>query len=141
MALTQEPAQAVAPPQAAPVSEFVAFLSETSLEDLRQRWRSAHPGVAIPKGLSRDLMIRGIVWNEQCSRYGGLPAEAERVLDKMARQLATSGTLEIERSVRPKAGTRIIRAVLRSSRCIWRDSRSSRRANAASIRSAPSGDR
>ncbi len=109
MALTQEPAQAVAPPQAAPVSEFVAFLSETSLEDLRQRWRSAHPGVAIPKGLSRDLMIRGIVWNEQCSRYGGLPAEAERVLDKMARQLATSGTLEIERSVRPKAGTRIIR--------------------------------
>lgn len=96
MALTQEPAQAVAPPQAAPVSEFVAFLSETSLEDLRQRWRSAHPGVAIPKGLSRDLMIRGIVWNEQCSRYGGLPAEAERVLDKMARQLATSGTLDVD---------------------------------------------
>ena len=109
MAFTQVPAQAIARPQAAPVSEFIAFLSETSLEDLRQRWRSAHPGVVVPKGLSRDLMIRGIVWKEQCSRYGGLTAETERVLDKMARQLATSGTLDIERSVRPKTGTRIIR--------------------------------
>ncbi|WP_126176891.1 DUF2924 domain-containing protein [Tsuneonella rigui] len=109
MAFTQGPAQAPAPPQAAPLSEFVALLTESSLEDLRQRWRSAHPGVVIPKGLSRDLMIRGIVWNDQCSRYGGLPADTERVLDKMARQLATSGTLDVERSVRPKTGTRIIR--------------------------------
>ena len=30
-------------------------------------------------------------------------------LEKMARQLAVSGTLEIERSVRPKPGTRLIR--------------------------------
>ncbi len=54
-------------------------------------------------------MIRGIAWKEQCTRFGGLPVQTERTLDKMVRQLDASGTLEIERSVRPKTGTRIIR--------------------------------
>jgi hypothetical protein len=40
---------------------------------------------------------------------GGLARQAERRLAEYARQLATTGTLEIERSVRPKPGTRLIR--------------------------------
>ena len=54
-------------------------------------------------------MIRGIAWREQCHRFGGVSAGTERTLDKMERQLKASGTLEIERSVRPKTGTRILR--------------------------------
>jgi hypothetical protein len=65
--------------------------------------------LVLPKGLSRDLMVRGITWQEQCGGYGGLASEIERMLEKMARQLKASGTLEIERSVRPKTGTRILR--------------------------------
>lgn len=109
MAFTQQHVQALAPTQSAPIGDLISFLSEASLEDLRQRWCAIHRGAVIPKGLSRDLMIRAIVWNEQSDRYGGLASESERLLEKMARQLATSGTLEIERSVRPKTGTRIIR--------------------------------
>lgn len=109
MAFTQQRAQAAALAQSAPIVELVDFLSGTSLEDLRQRWRAAHSGVVFPRGLSRDLMVRGIAWKEQCSRSGGLSASTEHTLDKLARQLKTSGTLEIERSVRPKTGTRIIR--------------------------------
>lgn len=97
------------PAQFAPMSELVASLSQAPLEDLRQRWRAAHPGVVLPKGLSRDLMIRGIAWKEQCLRFGAMSAAAERILDKMELQLRCSGTLEIERSVRPKSGTRIFR--------------------------------
>lgn len=83
-------------------------LSAAPLDELRERWRAAHPGTVLPKGLSRDLLVRGIAWNLQCARFGGLEPRIERSL-KMARQLAVSGTLEIERSVRPKPGTRLIR--------------------------------
>lgn len=91
------------------VKVLIAQLNELPLGHLRQRWRGAHPGVQIPERLSRDLMVRSITWHEQCSRYGGLAPATERVLDKMARQLEVTGTLEIERSVRPKTGTRILR--------------------------------
>lgn len=82
---------------------------QAPLADLRKKWRSAHPELSLPTGLSRDLMVRSIAWSEQCERYGGLSPASLNMLEKMARQLKTSGTLEIERSVRPKAGTRIIR--------------------------------
>ena len=91
------------------IGSIVDDLLGAPLDDLRSRWRAAHPGVVMPKGLPRDLLARGIAWSIQCARYGGLEPAAQRSLDKMARQLAASGTLEIERSVRPKPGTRLIR--------------------------------
>lgn len=54
-------------------------------------------------------MVSGIAWQEQCRRYGGMPLATERLLSKLARQLKASGTLEMERSIRPKTGTRILR--------------------------------
>jgi hypothetical protein len=88
---------------------LIARLAKLPLEDLRTRWRLSHAGIRLPERLSRDLMIRGIAWEEQGSRYGGLPQATMRLLDKMAAQLDISGTLDIERSVRPKTGTRILR--------------------------------
>ena len=92
-----------------PVSALLDYLNQLSLDDLRQSWRAAHPGVALPHRLSCDLMVRAIAWQVQCLRCGGLGPASERLLEKMARQLEISGTLEIERSVRPKTGTKIIR--------------------------------
>jgi hypothetical protein len=63
----------------------------------------------LPDKLPRDLLVRSIAWAIQGGRHGGLPSAIERALEKMSRQLATTGTLEIERSVRPKPGTRLIR--------------------------------
>ncbi len=79
------------------------------LSELRSKWSAAHPGVAIPAGLPRDLIVRGILWSVQCKQFGDISTAVERKLDGLAHQLAVSGTLEIERSVRPKAGTRLIR--------------------------------
>lgn len=93
----------------ASIPTLVGRLMQAPLDDLRNTWRSAHPGLPLPTGLSRDLMVRGIAWSEQCKRYGGLSPAIQTMLDKMAGQLKASGTLEIERSVRPKIGTRIIR--------------------------------
>jgi hypothetical protein len=91
------------------VVELIAQLQELRLPELRYEWLAAHAGVVMPKGLPRDLMVRSIAWQEQCARYGGLASATERLLDEMVRQLEVSGTLEIERSVRPKAGTRMLR--------------------------------
>jgi hypothetical protein len=93
----------------ASISALIVHLMQASLGDLRKRWRSAHPGLPLPKGLSRDLMVRAIAWFEQCNRFGGLAPANQIMLDKLARQLKASGNLEIERSVKPKTGTRIIR--------------------------------
>lgn len=90
-------------------ASFISDLLNAPLNDIKKKWRLAHPGVPPPMGLSRDLMVRGIVWAEQCKRNGGVEPANERLLDRMARQLRASGTLEIERSVRPKIGTRMIR--------------------------------
>jgi hypothetical protein len=54
-------------------------------------------------------MVRGIAWAEQCQRYEGLTLTVQRLLNHIVRHLEVSGTLEIERSVRPKTGTRILR--------------------------------
>ena len=93
----------------ASIASFVSDLLSAPLHIVREKWRRAHRGVPLPLGLPRDVMVRGITWHEQCTRYGGLAPATERVLDKMARQLEVTGTLEIERSVRPKTGTRILR--------------------------------
>lgn len=93
----------------ASIGAIASDLLKTSLDDLRLKWRNAHPGVPLPKDLPRDLLVRDIAWAEQCRRCGGMDPTSQRLLDKMARQLKASGTLEIERCVRPKIGTRIIR--------------------------------
>ncbi len=79
------------------------------LEVLRRTWQRHHPAVRMPYQLPRDLLVRSIMWQVQEATYGGLSRETLRTLERMAHQLATTGTLEIEREVRLKTGTRLIR--------------------------------
>ena len=93
----------------APIDEIIEALSAPPIADLREEWKRQHPHLMMPHRLSRDLLIRSITWKIQCERHGGLSQRAKRQLDEYARQLKTTGTLSIERSVMPKAGTRLIR--------------------------------
>jgi len=88
---------------------FIDDLLDLPLADLRQRWLAAHPETTLPKRMSRDLLVRSIAWQRQTGMHGGLGKQAHKQLDKLAQQLARSGTLEMEREVRLKPGTRLVR--------------------------------
>lgn len=92
-----------------PLNDVIVELITLPIADLRDQWRAAHPTLTMPDKLPRDLLVRSIVWSIQSEQRGGLSSAAERSLDKMSRQLATTGSLELDRTVRPKPGTRLIR--------------------------------
>jgi hypothetical protein len=75
---------------------------------LRRLWEDAY-GVPPPKGLGRELLARGISWKEQEKLHGGLPPALKRELDRLAKQLNQSGDLDVERQLRLRAGTRLVR--------------------------------
>ncbi len=91
------------------LSETLDYLMQTPLLDLRSEWHRWHPGLQIPKGLPRDLLVRSVVWQMQAKERGGLPPLLVRQFDALAAQLATSGDLDMEREVRLKPGTRLVR--------------------------------
>jgi hypothetical protein len=57
----------------------VAQLANLPREELTERWRKIY-GVAPPKGVRNDLMIRAVAWHLQVKRLGGLSAETRRLL-------------------------------------------------------------
>lgn len=87
----------------------IAGLLAMPIHKLRRAWESEHSGQALPDRLPRDLLVRSIAWKWQCEEGRGPSKSVASRLDELARQLAVSGTIEIERSVRPKIGTRLIR--------------------------------
>ena len=61
------------------VAAEVAVLSGLSRADLAARWQKIY-GMAPPKGVRQELMVRAIAWHLQASRLGGLSAETRRLL-------------------------------------------------------------
>ena len=57
----------------------VAQLADLPREALSERWREIY-GVAPPRGIRNDLMIRAVAWHLQAKRLGGLSAETRRLL-------------------------------------------------------------
>ena len=76
---------------------------------LRAEWRRRHRGQPMPEGMSSDLLARSIAWALQEKALGGLPPARLRELDRLARQLAEAGELDLERQRQLKAGTRLVR--------------------------------
>lgn len=91
------------------IAETVATLFALPLPDLRHEWRRHHPSTPLPDGLPRDLLVRTIAWQLQEREDGAMPSALRRRLDKLAAQLDQSGSLDIEREVSLKAGTKLIR--------------------------------
>lgn len=87
----------------------VACLTGAALPDLRNEWRRVHPALSLPSGLPRDLLVRMVAWREQEREFGAMPPSVDRRLDKLAAQLERSGSLDIEREVSLKPGTKLIR--------------------------------
>ena len=87
----------------------IARLLSLPLVDLRAEWHRHHPGSQMPERLPRDLLVRAIAWNLQEREHGAFPAALTRRLERLSGQLSRSGTLDIEREVSLKAGTRLLR--------------------------------
>ena len=65
------------------VAETLDRLSTLTLFELRDEWRRLHR-MSPPMRLSRDLLIRGIVYKLQERAYGGLPKAVARKLEQEA---------------------------------------------------------
>lgn len=87
----------------------IAKLTHASLPEIRSEWQRWHPGLQMPQSLPRDLLLRSIAWQMQAKEHGTLSSKVLRQLEALAAQLATSGDLDMEREVRLKAGTRLVR--------------------------------
>ena len=61
------------------LAEELALIETLSREELAARWAKAF-GTAAPAGVRRDLLMRGIAWDMQTRRLGGLSAVARRLL-------------------------------------------------------------
>lgn len=91
------------------IAETVAALAASPLPALREEWHRHHPSTPLPAGLPRDLLVRTIAWKLQQREEGTMPGALRRRLDKLAAQLEQSGSLDIEREVSLKPGTKLIR--------------------------------
>ena len=83
----------------------IARLETLSTEVLREEWRRLHQ-TAPPKRLSREILMRGIIYSMQEKAYGSLPKA-------LLRKLAPTSTGASARGRRPrtsfKPGTRLVR--------------------------------
>src|SRR6202023_1925062 len=86
------------------VAKALVRLSEVTIFELRGEWRRLHR-MPPPMRLSRDLLIRGIIYQLQERAYGGLSKAAVRKLEQAAADGATKPVPLI--SLRP--GTRLVR--------------------------------
>ena len=87
----------------------IARLAGLPPPQLRAEWRRLHRGQALPDGVSTDLMMRGIAWRLQEKAFGGLPPARLRELARLAKELETTGALDLERQRQLKPGTRLVR--------------------------------
>ncbi|MGA7385451.1 MAG: DUF2924 domain-containing protein, partial [Methylocella sp.] len=65
------------------VAQALARLSEVTIFELRGEWRRLHR-MPPPMRLSRDLLIRGIIYQLQERAYGGLSVATTRKLERAA---------------------------------------------------------
>jgi hypothetical protein len=89
------------------VPSELALLEGETIFELRQEWRRLHQ-VAPPMRLSRDLLIRGILYKLQERALGGLSKSILRKLSQTDIEPAT-GKRSIVPPVALKPGTRLVR--------------------------------
>jgi hypothetical protein len=90
------------------IEDELAQLATLSRDDLAQRWKAAF-GSAAPSGVRRELLLRGVAWDLQAKRLGGLSPVARRLL-KAAKvehsRRGASAPAQHEASVEAPAGER-----------------------------------
>jgi Protein of unknown function (DUF2924) len=90
------------------VAKALARLSELSIFELRGEWRRLHR-MPPPMRLSRDLLIRGIIYKLQEPAYGGLSMATARKLERASADPLGRGAAKPTPSVSLRPGTRLVR--------------------------------
>ena len=86
----------------------LAALATMSPAQLRAHWTRQHR--SSPPPYHTDLLVRGLAYRIQEKASGGLAPAARRMLERLGRQLAATGSIDLERETRIKPGTRLVRA-------------------------------
>src|SRR6202030_3316162 len=90
------------------VAQALARLSEVTIFELRGEWRRLHR-MPPPMRLSRDLLIRGMLYKLQEPAYGGLSRPPARKLDQAAAGPLSRGAVKPAPPISLKPGTRLVR--------------------------------
>src|ERR1700730_6482002 len=90
------------------VAKALVRLSEVTIFELRGEWRRLHR-MPPPMRLSRDLLIRGIIYQLQERAYGGLSKAIARKLEQAAAGPPSRGAAKPTPSVSLRPGTRLVR--------------------------------
>ena len=92
----------------AAVDAEIAALEGLPIDQLRKRWQRTF-SVAAPRGLSRDLMVRGLAYRTQERVHGGLSQATRRKLRTFAKQLKAGDRAAFDPGPTLKPGARLIR--------------------------------
>jgi hypothetical protein len=85
----------------------LAALATMSPAQLRTEWERVHREPA--PALTADLLMRALAYRLQERMQGGLPAPARTAISQLVRQLDRGSGIVPDRSIAPKAGTRLVR--------------------------------
>lgn len=96
----------------------VADEANLSTEALKQAWHD-HYGLAPPKRISRDLLMRAAAYQRQVQLYGGLKPATQRRLARLAAQLRETGRMTVGNTPSLAVGTRLIRAWHGTTHEVW----------------------
>ena len=86
----------------------IMALQDLPIDPLRKQWQRTF-NVAVPKGLSRDLMVRGLTYRMQERVHGGLSQTSRRKLRTFAKQLQAGENGVFDPGPVLKSGTKLIR--------------------------------
>lgn len=91
------------------IDDRLAGLATMLPARLRAEWRTLHRGQPVLEDMSADMLARCIAWRWQEKALGALPPARARELNKLAKQLETSGELDLEKQRQLKPGSRLVR--------------------------------
>ena len=86
----------------------IASLAKLPIDQLRKRWQRTF-NFPVPKGLSRDLMVRGLSHRMQERIHGSLSQAARRKLRTFTKQLQAGDEGAFDPGPVLKPGTKLIR--------------------------------
>jgi len=89
------------------LSKKIANLTDLTAQHLRAEWRRLYR--SHPPRLSRDLLVRTLVYRMQELAYGGLSKATQRKLIALTKELETSGSITSDSGPRVRPGARLVR--------------------------------
>ena len=90
------------------IAQALARFLELNIFELRGEWRRLHR-MPPPMRLSRELLIRGIIYQLQERAYGGLSTATARKLERASADPLSRGAVKPAPPISLRPGTRLVR--------------------------------